>query len=270
MSGTVAPTHPERVPVPVLDAATVMLLRDGPDGIEVCMMRRNPASGFVGGAHVFPGGAVDAADRSPDAARSCRGLDDAMASRLAGQPAGGLAFWVAAIRETFEEAGILLARDADGRPVSFGLPDVAARFAGHRRAVDTGAATLVEVCRREDLTLDAGALSLFSRWVTPLGAPRRYDTRFFVAVAPDGQEARHDDRELVDTAWLTPAEALRRHRAGEIVLILPTERSLEALARFERAADVVAHAQRAAMASEGIAMVPEGPDGVRITLPGDP
>jgi 8-oxo-dGTP pyrophosphatase MutT (NUDIX family) len=261
------PPRPEDVPV--RDAATVMLVRDGDRGLEVCLMQRNLASDFVGGAYVFPGGAVDPEDGDPAAAAVCAGLDDAEASRRLGVEAGGLAFWVAAIRESFEEAGVLIARHADGRPLDVTDPAVADRFVRHRHDVDTARRTIAEVAVEEELRLDAGALHYFSRWITPLGSHRRYDTRFFVAAAPD-QEVVHDDRELIGTEWSTPAEALRRHDEGGIVMIFPTVRTLVALSRFDAAEDVLAHARALSEVRPVLPTMTEGPDGLRILLPGDP
>ena len=256
--------------VPVRDAATVMLLRDGSDGPEVCLMQRNLNSDFVGGAYVFPGGAVDPADADADVADRCPDLDDAEASRRLGLAVGGLAFWVAAIRESFEEAGVLLARNADGRRLDLSGPGTAERFAGHRDDVDNERRTIAEIAVQEDLHLDVGQLHYFSRWITPLGAHRRYDTRFFVCAAPEGQEVVEDSRELIGTQWLTPAEALRRHDAGDITMIFPTVRTLVALSRFERADAVLDHA-RAQSRVEGILpTISDGDDGMRIVLPGDP
>lgn len=256
--------------VPVRDAATVMLLRDGSDGPEVCLMQRNLNSDFVGGAYVFPGGAVDPADADADVADRCPDLDDAEASRRLGLAVGGLAFWVAAIRESFEEAGVLLARHADGRRLDLSGPGTAERFAGHRDDVDNERRTIAEIAVQEDLHLDVGQLHYFSRWITPLGAHRRYDTRFFVCAAPEGQEVVEDSRELIGTQWLTPAEALRRHDAGDITMIFPTVRTLVALSRFERADAVLDHA-RAQSRVEGILpTISDGDDGMRIVLPGDP
>lgn len=256
--------------VPVRDAATVMLLRDGSDGPEVCLMQRNLNSDFVGGAYVFPGGAVDPADADVAVAQRCPDLDDVEASRRLGLAVGGLAFWVAAIRESFEEAGVLLARHADGRRLDLSGPGAAERFAGHRDDVDNERRTIAEVAVQEDLNLDVGQLHYFSRWITPLGAHRRYDTRFFVCAAPEGQEVVEDSRELIGTQWLTPAEALRRHDAGDITMIFPTVRTLVALSRFDRADAVLDHA-RAQSRVEGILpTISDGDDGMRIVLPGDP
>lgn len=262
------PRRPEGVPV--LDASTVVLLRDGVAGLEVCLMQRNLESGFVGGAHVFPGGAVDPEDGDPRLLERCHGRDDIEASASMQAEAGGLAFWVAAIRESFEEAGVLIAVRADGSPVTFVDPVERDRFAGHRAAVDRGERSLLEVCEEESLRLDVGALHYFARWVTPLGAPRRYDTRFFVVRAPEGQEVLHDDRELISTWWVTPAEALRRQEEGAITMILPTARTLVALARFRTADAVIAHSDALSAVAPVLPTVEESPAGMRIRLPGDP
>lgn len=218
--------------VEVRDAATVLLLRDGDDGLEVAMLRRRLDSGFVPGAYVFPGGALDEGDRSPGWAARSAGLDDASASARLALPAGGLAYWVAAVRECFEEAGVLVARHADGRPLIVEGTDAAARFGRHRAGVDEGRVELLDVFAAEDLHLPAGELHYFARWITPEPAPRRYDTRFFVGRAPAGHSLRADGREAVAALWIRPADALARCRAGAFELIRPTEHSLEVLADF--------------------------------------
>jgi 8-oxo-dGTP pyrophosphatase MutT (NUDIX family) len=195
--------------VPVRDAATVMLVRDAPDGIEVFMLRRNASLVFVPGAYVFPGGAVDEADAAE----------------------GGDAFAVAAIRECFEEAGALLAYDRTGEFVDLRDPTTAERFNGYRHDVHGGRRTIHEVCAIEGLRLAVDALRPVSRWVTPPRAPRRFDTRFFVARAPVNQTFLHDDHETVASEWVRPKDALTRFGEGDIALILPTERSLELIAR---------------------------------------
>jgi 8-oxo-dGTP pyrophosphatase MutT (NUDIX family) len=270
--------------VPVRDAATVMLVRDaprgarGPDdpgGLEVFMLRRNLRSDFVGGAYVFPGGGVDDHDRFSDLEPVCEGRTDAEASAQLGIDSGGLAFWVAAVRESFEEAGVLLAYDGahaghDGL-IRFDDPATIERYAGHRRAVDAGQRRLVEVCQAEGLRLAVGTMYYFSHWITPEGPTRRYDTRFFVARAPDAQVPLHDDREVIANLWVRPSEALEAHRAGQFEMIFPTVRSLIAIERFATADQLMA---AAAAIAEVPAILPrivedEG-GGVRIVLPGDP
>jgi 8-oxo-dGTP pyrophosphatase MutT (NUDIX family) len=258
--------------VPVRDAATLMLVRDGDDTerpLEVFMVRRNLRSDFVGGAYVFPGGAVDEADRHEELEPVCDGRTDAEASAVLGVDCGGLAFWVAAVRESFEEAGLLLALDANGDIVRFDDTEVDDRFRHHRRAVDSGTRRLVDVCREEGLRLAVGDIHYFSHWITPEGAPRRYDTRFFVARAPDAQEPLHDDREVIDGLWVRPDDALERVRRRELEMIFPTIRNLTAIARFATADELLAaSATRTDIAAVLPRVVDDG-GGVRIVLPGD-
>lgn len=256
------------------DAATVMLVRDAdePRGsrLQVLMQRRNPRAEFVGGAHVFPGGALDPDDRDAHRHPECAGRLDSEASATLGVGHGGLAYWVAAIRECFEEAGVLLARHASsGAVVDFSDPVVARRFEGHRSDVDAGRRSLVEAARRERLVLDVASAYYFAHWITPVGAPRRYDTRFFVAAAPPAQTPSPDDREAVESRWIAPLDALARFERGEMELIFPTLKSLEAMARFDTAAELL---DATRLVDELPAVAPklvQDPHGVRIVLPGD-
>lgn len=234
------------------DAATVMLVRDAVDAtggpaVEVCMLRRNLESEFVAGVYVFPGGSVDPEDRDPAVQELCRGRTDAEASAILGVESGGLAFWVAALRECFEEAGVLLAEtpgsDPDAAvPLDTRSPAMAARFAAHRDAVNEGRTGLLEVCRAEGLRLVTDNVFYVSHWITPDLAPRRYDTRFFVAVAPEGQTARHDDSETIATIWVRPADALDREAAGEIQLLPPTIANLRSIIGFTSTAEIMSWA----------------------------
>jgi 8-oxo-dGTP pyrophosphatase MutT (NUDIX family) len=219
-------------PTPV-DSATVILLRQPVAGrLEVLLVARHASSRAFGGAHVFPGGVLEAADRapevlqamasdvSPDRARAILGEDLA--------PDAALAYFAATIRELFEEAGILLADHAGSR-LGFADPAIRDRFAAHRRALVDGTFGFTELIRRERLLLRASDLLYFSRWITPVQAPRRYDARFFVAAVPPDQTPLHDDRETTSAEWWTPAEALAGAAAGTLVLTPPTARTLEEL-----------------------------------------
>lgn len=256
--------------VEVRDAATVMLVRDGDGGMEVLMLMRNVNSAFVGGAYVFPGGAVDPHDRHEDLDPYCIGRTDADASERLGIDSGGLAFWVAAVRECFEEAGILLACDSSGEMVRLDEPDVEARFVAHRTAIDHKERRLIEVCAEEDLKLAVDRIHYFSHWITPEGPPRRYDTRFFVARAPDKQVALHDDRETVANTWIRPLDALAAHERGEFEIIFPTIKNLSAIARFDDADELVAAAANAAMVPTVVPRIVGEGEQMRILLPGDP
>jgi len=262
--------------VPLRAAATVMLVRDAPPPsggspvLEVLMVRRNLNSDFVGGAYIFPGGSVDLADGGAEAEACCQGRSDAEASELLGIDAGGLAYWVAVLRECFEEAGVLLAYGPDGDPVSFADPDTEARFAAHRRALNAGEVRFLDLCRDEGLRLAVDRVHYFSHWITPEGMHRRYDTRFFVAAAPADQTPAHDDHELIAEVWLRPSEALRRHREGELEIIFPTIRNLQAVDRFATSDALLEAAATAGRIPVIQPHVVADGRGVRIVLPGDP
>jgi len=220
-------------------AATVITLRDAPEGYEILMLRRNLNSDFVGGAYVFPGGAVDAADADASGERLALGLSDAAASRRLGLPQGGLAYYIACLRELFEEAGLLLACDREGTPVHFGDEESVRRMARSRREVNDGSLGFVAMMEREELLLDLRGLQYVAHWITPVGPPRRFDTRFFVALAPEGQVATHDAGETVADQWIRPKVALDARRRGELDMIFPTVRNLEAIADFTTSAQVL-------------------------------
>jgi 8-oxo-dGTP pyrophosphatase MutT (NUDIX family) len=263
------PTEPVPATKPLREAATVMLLRDTPTGLEVFMLRRTLNAAFVGGAYVFPGGAVDPHDRNDDLAEHCIGLTDAVASDLLGVDSGGLAYWVAALRECFEEAGVLIARTADGESMSFADPATAARFNGFQHAVHDGELRLVELCAAEGLRLATDDVRYVSHWVTPVGEPRRFDTRFFVARAPADQEPLHDDNETIDSLWVNPAVALERHRAGELFMIFPTIKNLEFLAPFATCAEVLAAADAIGRPPMILPRIVKRGEGIAVLMPGD-
>lgn len=218
-------------------AATVMLLRGGDAGVEVLMLRRHPESVFAADAWVFPGGRVDPVDQVVDGI--VVGPSDADASRALGLRSGGLAFWVAAARECFEEAGILLARHHGTGEWLDTTRWGAAGVSDYRGDVLAGRRSLFDVLSAEDLVLDLSDVHYVSHWITPPGGVRRFDTRFFVAPAPSGQVASHDRGETVESVWTTPTDALARHAAGEVHLVFPTIRNLQALAGFPSASEVL-------------------------------
>ncbi len=213
--------------MPIRPAATVLLLRDCDRGIEVLLLRRTTRAVFSPGAHVFPGGALDEADASDSIAHCCGAFGDAEASAALGLTRGGLAYYVAAVRECFEEAGVLLARD---RETGAGFAMAHDEFVAARRRVHRDAHAFAELCERQHLELAVDQLLPFGHWVTPPGGPRRFDTRFFVTRAPLDQEAMHDEHETTESGWHRPADVLAAHARGEVELILPTQRTLEAIA----------------------------------------
>jgi 8-oxo-dGTP pyrophosphatase MutT (NUDIX family) len=240
-------------------AATVLLLRDGEQGVEVLLLERRPDSGFVPGAFVFPGGAVDPLDDHAELHAVADGPDDAEASRQFGIASGGFAYRIAAIRETFEECGALLASPIGDERLVGG--EVAARLAPVRPELEHGSTRLAQICHEHSLRLRTSRLRTFAHWITPAGAPRRYDTRFFVTAAPTAHPIAHDGTETVSSVWLTPSDAIRRFEAGSLPLIVPTERCLRALARMPRRARVPQADEVLAAIDENLAD-PAGPTDV--------
>lgn len=208
-------------------AATVMLVRDSAAGLEVYMVKR-PGRGDFPDLHVFPGGKVDEGDFAPDI---CAGLDDLAASERMGLPVGGLRYWVAVARECFEECGVLLVQQ-DGNFPDFSRREVVDRYHNYRERLLADELTFGDICRAEGLTVACDRLDYFSHWITPKVAPRRFDTRFFVAVMPDHQQTLAHTSETADDQWESPQQALARHAEGEWQMIDPTLRSLESLARY--------------------------------------
>lgn len=209
-------------PVVPRPAATIAILRDAVQGFQVLMMQRSMKADFMPGAYVFPGGGIERDDADPALFARCSGIDDAAASALLRVESGGLRYWVGAIRECFEEAGVLLCYDRSGALVCLDRPELEQRYIEYRAALNQGKLGFLEFLQREDLRLAADRLTYFSHWITPLAAPKRYDTRFFAAVIPQGQEPLHDDQELVDMVWVEPADALEQERAGKLSLRKPT------------------------------------------------
>ncbi|HVX16643.1 MAG TPA: hypothetical protein VHA73_01310 [Acidimicrobiales bacterium] len=263
---------PDAVPfrdVPVREAATVMLLRDGDDGVEVCMLQRQHSSAFVGGMYVFPGGAVDPEDHDPRWGGRISGLDPELASARLGVERDGLAYWVAAVRESLEECALFPALRADGTPWRALDEAEAQRFERHRSALDAEETDLFAICEEEDLRLDVGAMHYFARWITPPGPPRRYDTRFFLAAAPEGQVAVHDGRETIASRWVRPGDALAAEAEGTFTMLPPTVATLRALDMFGSTREALAVAAEAndrnAMTTHAIG----DENGLRIPLPGE-
>jgi 8-oxo-dGTP pyrophosphatase MutT (NUDIX family) len=208
-------------------AATILLLRDTGGGPEVFMMQRPGGVDFPD-LHVFPGGKVDGNDFVPDL---LEGLTDEEANRRLGLPAGGLRYWVAAIRECFEECGVLLAY-RDGAPLRWCDGQEVERFDGYRQDLIDGRISMADLCRIERLRLAADRVEYFSHWITPEQVPRRFDTRFFIAAMPADQETVAHHWESAAAEWVRPADALRAHREGRWQMISPTLTTLASIAAF--------------------------------------
>ncbi|RDV37625.1 NUDIX domain-containing protein [Bradymonadaceae bacterium TMQ3] len=270
--------------VKVRDAATVMLMRDGGSGLEVLLMRRHSGHAFMADRWVFPGGRVDA--RDGDAAlKEAFSQPFEAAAGLAEDEDAARALTIAALREVFEETGVLLAQPEgrageDGPRLSAIFEADRERWQGWRQKLDEGSVSMVafldalkEACGRP-VRLNASGLHYYARWITPGFESRRYDTRFFVARAPAGQAVRVDARELVESRWFGPEEAIMAYRRGEILLAPPTLCVLEDLQHFQKSGGVDAlvaeleHASIDPILPQLLEDVPEGDEAV-LLLPGD-
>lgn len=218
----------------IKDASTVVLVRDAAAGPEVFLQRRVGAMAFAAGMTVFPGGGVDASDAAVEL--DWAGPDPQWwATRFGTTTGRAKALVCAAVRETFEECGVLLA----GPSVDSVVEDTT-RYREARQQLERREVTLGQFLAAENLVLRADLLRPWANWVTPVIEPRRYDTHFFVAVLPQGQHADGATSEASTVRWRTPAEALARWRAGEDILLPPTWSQLNQLSRFESTAEIVA------------------------------
>ncbi|HEX9718980.1 MAG TPA: NUDIX hydrolase [Ramlibacter sp.] len=228
--------HEKSSGTPVRAAASVVMLRDGPGGLEVFLLKRHDLSEVLAGAYVFPGGKVDPQDAAFDVQAHLDAPAAALQAAL-NEPEldelGAAALYVAALREAFEETGVLYAQGAGARQVQ-----LACRLLREGRAFD-------EVLAHMSLRLEVSRLQPWSRWITPLvGVTRkRFDTRFFLASVPAGQHPRHDDHEAIDSMWLTPRAALRQYWDGRIELAPPQIMGLAHLARHASMAAALSQAR---------------------------
>ena len=235
-------------------AATILLLRDKPT-FEVLMVERHHQIDFASGALVFPGGKWHDADHDPAWNDHLIGGGDFDSDQRA--------LRIAAIREVFEEAGVLLARTAEG-----------AMFAGEaasmevRAAVDRGETSFLDVVKGLGVRLDLNALTVFARWITPAMMPKRFDTWFYLAVAPEDQLAACDGRETVDATWIEPAEAVRKAHSGERKVIFPTRMNLQLLAEAVNAGDATARARARTLVTV-LPVVEDRPEGKVLVIPND-
>jgi 8-oxo-dGTP pyrophosphatase MutT (NUDIX family) len=243
-----------RKDVAILPAATVLLLRDAP-AFEVLMVQRHHQIDFASGALVFPGGKTHAADHDPAWAARVLGWNEMEPDQRPPR--------IAAIREAYEECGILLARHADGGHFAGSESAAAART-----RIVAAPADFIGLVAELDLKLDLGALTVFARWITPAMMPKRFDTWFFLAAAPPDQLAVCDGWETVDAEWIEPAEALRLAAAGERTVIFPTRMNLQLLAEAESAADAVARADARPLVTV-LPVVADSPKGRVLVIPAD-
>jgi len=226
--------------IQVQPAATVMLIRDRPD-IEVLLLRRNARSVFVGDMWVFPGGGVDKADRDESLFPRIHGLDPTEAVKRLGTD-DAPAYWIAAIRETFEEAGVLVAIDGSGAALD--RADLATNAnLGWRDRLNSGSTSMRALVDETGYTLDGSRFEYAARFVTPVGPRRRYDARFFVAHMPENQIASVDNDEAVSHTWIRPEHAIGQHQRGEMAMMTPTLACLRRLTRYTKSSEAIGAAR---------------------------
>ena len=222
-------------PVPAKPSATIVVLRESSSGPEILLVKRRAGDAF-GESYTFPGGVVDDDEAASHEFTHGKTADEANSELSVDQ--GGLDFFSAAIRELFEETGILLARDATGEWFHYG-PNVHVL----RKEVDQGLLPWSDFLRDQELRMASDALHYFNYWETPLSLPKRWSTRFFLAVLPPGQDATHDGSELTDCRWIIAADALALGRDGGMKLPIPTISTLKSLSVFDSVGDVLDWAQ---------------------------
>ncbi|HWI26331.1 MAG TPA: NUDIX hydrolase [Stellaceae bacterium] len=237
-------------------AATVLLLRDGDAGLEVLMVTRNVASDFASGALVFPGGRVDAADAEPEMLARCR--------EVAGVSERSLAFRVAAVRETFEEAHVLLAHPR-GEDRLLSAEQLASLERDIGRQLGRGA-EFADLVRSGEIELATDRLVPFAHWITPVGPPKRFDTHFFLARAPLDQVAAHDGREAVEAVWIAPHHAIAESEARRVTLVFATRMNLIKLDRSVTTADALDAARVDAIVTVCPELV-DAPEGKLLRIP---
>jgi 8-oxo-dGTP pyrophosphatase MutT (NUDIX family) len=219
------------------NAATVILLRETKsEGFDVFLLKRHEKSSFMGGNFVYPGGRVDRDDGSSEICSLSKGVTSEEAQKTLGgafSPEESFAHWIAAIRELFEEAGVLLAYDQKGNLFQLRHREDQERFSNYRESLQKGSLTICEMAQKEKLQFALDQLHYYAHWITPEARSERFDTRFFLTRYPSGQEASHDQKETTAGAWITPQKALDENLKGEIMLSPPTLKTLEDLSRFK-------------------------------------
>jgi 8-oxo-dGTP pyrophosphatase MutT (NUDIX family) len=223
-------------------SATVILLRDkNPEGFEVFLLKRHEKSSFMGGNYVYPGGRIDPDDGTLEICSLCKGISTEQVHQMFGgsiPSEESLAFWIAGIRELFEESGVLLTYDQKGNLFQPKNSVERERFLDYRGHLQKGKLTFYQLAQKEGLLLAMDQLHYYAHWITPEAMSQRFDTRFFLALHTIGQEASHDEKETIAGLWLTPQKALAENLEGEVVLSPPTLKTLEDLSRFKTINDL--------------------------------
>jgi 8-oxo-dGTP pyrophosphatase MutT (NUDIX family) len=219
------------------NASTVILLKNKKsEGFEVFLLKRHEKSSFMGGNFVYPGGRVDRDDGSLEICSFSKGITFDEAQKILGgtfSPDESFAHWIAGIRELFEEAGVLFAYDQEGNLFQIRNQDEQEKFLHYRESLQKSGLTICEMAQKEKLLFALDQLHYYAHWITPEARSERFDTRFFLARYPSGQEASHDQKETTAGIWITPQKALEEKLKGEVFLSPPTLKTLEDLSQFK-------------------------------------
>lgn len=232
----------------IKDAAALILLRDSDNGMEVCMLRRVETSGFAAGAYVFPGGAVDEHDKQLGETEFCLAKEETDSLLQANK--------VAAIRETLEEAGILASTNQNGIQIDDLL----------RHKLHEGEISFEDVLREHRVFINLDEVIFYDHWLTPAGAPKRFNTRFFLAVASADQYIKHDNKETDSSCWALPKEIISLYEQGEVKLMPVTHVQLKRLSSFDCVADILATAKKQTHISVTEPMMNYGSDGQPVSV----
>jgi 8-oxo-dGTP pyrophosphatase MutT (NUDIX family) len=261
------------MPVIPKKASTVILLKENKRrGFDVFLLKRHEKSSFMGGNYVYPGGRVDQNDGSIELRSLSKGVTLEEARKHFGEtcsPEESLAHWIAAIRELFEEAGVLLAYHRKGNLFQPGNREEREKFLHYRGLLQEGNLSISEMAEKENLLFALDRLHYYAHWITPEARPERFDTRFFLARYPSGQEASHDRKETTAGIWLTPRKALEENLKGDVILSPPTLKTLEDLSRFKNI-DEMLNSQRKEDIRPILPILTRVSDTILIIFPWDP
>jgi len=252
------------------ESTTVILVRQGQETYQVFLARRHKHQSFMAGAYVFPGGQVDAADSDPELSSYIPTTENfdpqALLQDASLTPSMAQSLFICAIRETFEETGVLLAQTFDGNFIQLDSEQDIPRFTYYRQELNRGEISLQGIASKEKLFFALRALIPYAHWITPEIVPKRFSTRFFLAEIPDGQTATTDSYELTDFLWVTPVAALQMHLNKEITLMPPTLKTLEELAAFATLGELFEQARHRIIypilpeAAASVLMLPHDPE----------
>jgi len=247
-------------------AATIVLAREGAGGMEMLLLRRNPDAAHFGGAYVFPGGTLDPGDLDPQIRERVIGLTPQEADHRLSLPNDALGYWVAAVRECYEEAGILLAMDEQGA-----LPSAARveQLTGQRAALNSGALQFKDFLQQQNLYIRADQMVYFAHWITPAVQARRFDTRFFLVRAPLDQPVQLDNTEIVESCWLPASEVLGRVKREEMKMVRATQSVITTLSKFDTPESALKHLHAVTHVPVNRPCVAQGREGPKFFGPGD-